>query len=69
MYTEYLHGIADVTADKGLDSTTVANWPLLRSPEEIFNGTNERKVRTSLTFRDVLKVSRLGSKFGLFGKR
>lgn len=69
MYTDYLHGIADITADTDLNSETVANWSLLRSPELLTNGTNERQIRTSLTYRDVLKVSKLGSKLGLFGSK
>lgn len=69
LYTEYLHGIADITVDTDLSPATVANWSLLRSTEEISSGINERKTRTSLTYRDVLKVSKLGNKFGLFGKR
>lgn len=64
MYTDYLHGIADITTDTELNSETVENWALLRSPEQVVNGTNERQIRTSLTYRDVLKVSKLGSKLG-----
>jgi alkylated DNA repair protein alkB family protein 6 len=69
LYVNFLHGIADITADDNLGPATVANWSLLRSPETISGGMNERETRTSLTYRDVLKVSRLGNKFGLFGKR
>jgi alkylated DNA repair protein alkB family protein 6 len=69
VYTDYLHGIADVSADLDLSSAIVANWSLLRAPEEVQDGTNERQTRTSLTYRDVLKVSKLGGKLGLFGGR
>jgi len=69
MYTKNLHGIADVAADMDLGPATVANWQLLKSPEDIINGTKERQTRTSLTYRDVIKVSKLGNKISLFGKR
>lgn len=69
LYTDYYHGISEIEADINLDSTTVANWNLLRSGEEIVNGKYERHERLSLTYRDVLKVSKLGAKLGLFGKR
>ena len=69
LYTEYLHGIADFGADIDLRDETVANWSLLRSPDLILNGTSERQTRTSLTYRDVIKVSKLGNKIGMFGKR
>lgn len=68
LYTDYLHGIAELTADVGLNSQTVANWSLLRSPEAIVAEKNIRQTRTSLTYRDVLRVSKLGSKFK-FGTR
>jgi alkylated DNA repair protein alkB homolog 6 len=69
LYTEYLHGIADVRADVDLREETIGNWSLLGSPDLILNGTSERQTRTSLTYRDVLKVSKLGNKIGMFGKR
>ena len=70
LYADYLHGIADTTRDENLTPTTIANWSLLSCPENVQNCTNERKLRTSLTYRDVLKVSKLGSKFGsLFGTK
>ena len=68
LYTEFLHGIAEVTEETSLNSETVANWNFLRSTHNIEEGTLQRSTRTSLTFRDVIKVSSLG-KFGLFGKR
>lgn len=69
MYTDFLHGIADIEEDIDLGPTTVANWDLLRAPEAINNGRSERHARTSLTYRDVIKVSKLGGKFGIFNKR
>ena len=68
LYTEYLHGIADVTQEINLNSESIANWEFLRSTESIKEGTVTRNTRTSLTFRDVIKVSSLG-KFGMLGKR
>ncbi|KAI5371159.1 Putative alpha-ketoglutarate-dependent dioxygenase alkB 6 [Septoria linicola] len=69
-YTETLHGIAEVTEDVGLDAKTVANWELLseqgRKLIERNGGRNERTTRISLTYRDVKKVSTIGSK--VFGK-
>ncbi|KAK0738362.1 hypothetical protein B0T18DRAFT_333674 [Schizothecium vesticola] len=66
VYTEYLHGIDGITTDVNLSQQTVANWNLLRSPSQFQDGTNERQTRVSLTYRDVLKVSNLGSKLGVF---
>lgn len=68
MYTGYLHGIADVTTDTELNSESIANWPLLGAPDMLETGIYHRQTRTSLTYRDVLKVSKLGSKLGLFGR-
>lgn len=69
MYTDYLHGIADIKEDVDLSHDTIANWDLLRSQEAFVSGQNTRQTRISLTYRDVLKVSKLSNKFGLFGKR
>ncbi|KAK4552493.1 hypothetical protein LTR86_010337 [Recurvomyces mirabilis] len=67
-YTETLHGIAEVEEDVELGEGTVANWELLGDREGVLEagGRNVRETRVSLTFRDVKKVSKLGSK--LFGK-
>ncbi|QSZ34935.1 hypothetical protein DSL72_007797 [Monilinia vaccinii-corymbosi] len=69
LYTKYYHGISEVEADVNLNSSTVANWELLRSKDGIVDGRSERNERLSLTYRDVLKVSKLGAKLGLFGNR
>ncbi|KAI1393457.1 uncharacterized protein F4822DRAFT_13786 [Hypoxylon trugodes] len=69
LYHDFLHGIADVTEDIELSGSTITNWDLLRSPDEFANGCNVRKIRTSLTYRDVMKVSKLGGKLGLFQKK
>jgi len=67
-YSDTLHGIADVAEDIDLNAHTVANWDLLgdRNTIEANSGRNERTTRISLTYRDVKKVSSIGSK--LFGK-
>lgn len=68
-YSDYLHGVAETAKDTDLGPDTIANWSLLRSPEHFMNGINERQTRTSLTYRDVLKVSKLGNKLGLMGRK
>lgn len=65
LYTNYLHGIDDITEDTELSEQTIANWALLRPGTTFHNGRNPRQTRTSLTYRDVLNVSKLGSKLGL----
>ncbi|ORY63414.1 uncharacterized protein BCR38DRAFT_410342 [Pseudomassariella vexata] len=69
LYTEYLHGIADSIEDTNLSESTVANWNMLRSSHTFTEGRNVRSTRTSLTYRDVLKVSKLGNKLGMFQKK
>ncbi|KAK5132601.1 hypothetical protein LTR08_008800 [Meristemomyces frigidus] len=67
-YSDTLHGIADVTRDVDLNEHTVANWDLLGDKRviEANGGRSERITRISLTYRDVRKVSVVGS--NLFGK-
>ncbi|KAI0871883.1 hypothetical protein GGS24DRAFT_39132 [Hypoxylon argillaceum] len=70
LYTNYLHGIDDITEDIGLSEGTIANWSLLRPSSTFHEGRNLRQTRTSLTYRDVLNVSKLGTKLGpLFNHR
>ncbi len=69
LYTEYLHGIADIEKDEDLSAETIANWDLLRSKQDFESGSIQRQTRTSLTYRDVLKVSKLGNKLGMFLRR
>lgn len=71
-YRDYMHGIASIKVDENLSVETVANWGLLGDAKafEEQGGRNNRQVRTSLTYRDVLKVSSAASKvFGGFGRR
>ncbi|KAF4945289.1 hypothetical protein FSARC_14462 [Fusarium sarcochroum] len=69
LYTDYLHGIADIDEDVDLGAETVANWNLLHSPDSFASGRNVRETRTSLTYRDVLQVSKVANKLGMFLKR
>ncbi|KAK2004886.1 calpain [Colletotrichum falcatum] len=69
LYSDFLHGIADIEEDIELSAETIANWDLLRSRSDFAAGRNVRATRTSLTYRDVMQVSKLGAKFGLFGKK
>lgn len=63
-YREYMHGIQAREVDEHLGPDTVANWDLLGDAALFVEhgGRNVRGVRTSLTFRDVLKVSLAASK-------
>lgn len=62
LYTQYLHGIADRMADGNLAPETICNWDLLGNSQS-YNATKfyERQTRVSLTYRDVLKVAKLGN--------
>ena len=69
LYRGYLHGIAEVRVDEGLDAGGVVNWEALGNQELFGEGRRERGTRVSLTFRDVLKVKRLGKGLGFWGRR
>ncbi|GAB1320526.1 hypothetical protein MFIFM68171_10736 [Madurella fahalii] len=69
LYSEYLHGIEPISADVNISEQTIVNWSLLRAPSLYNDGLNKRQTRTSLTYRDVLKVSKLGNKLGPMFKR
>lgn len=66
-YSTLLHGIASVEVDEDLGPSTVANWALLGDAEKYKDGRNVRETRTSLTYRDVIKVSKAG--LGILGRR
>lgn len=71
-YESLLHGVDAVEVDEDLCAETVVNWSLLddRSVFENGDSRNVRATRTSLTYRDVLKVSSAANKvFGALGKR
>ncbi|RDA82515.1 hypothetical protein CP532_1659 [Ophiocordyceps camponoti-leonardi (nom. inval.)] len=65
LYTDYLHGIADVGQDVDLGPDGIVNWSLLGNAGAYADGSNVRGIRTSLTYRDVAHVSKAGSKLGL----
>ncbi|PSN68275.1 hypothetical protein BS50DRAFT_676173 [Corynespora cassiicola Philippines] len=66
-YGGLLHGIEPVEVDEGLGEGTVANWGLLGDKGVFEGGSNERGVRVSLTYRDVLRVSKAAGK--VLGRR
>lgn len=68
LYTQYLHGIAPIERDVELNQNTIANWNLLRSQPDPESST-DRQIRVSLTYRDVIKVSKLGRQLGVIGRR
>lgn len=68
MYTDYLHGIAERSTDGDLGTETVCNWELLGDQDNFAAGSYDRRTRTSLTYRDVLKVSNFGKSFKFLGK-
>ncbi|KAL9111428.1 MAG: hypothetical protein Q9227_004105 [Pyrenula ochraceoflavens] len=59
MYTEVLHGISETRNDQNLGQDTVANWNLVEDKASFESGMYERRTRVSLTYRDVLKVSKI----------
>ena len=58
MYSETLHGIAEIDRDNDLGPETVVNWDLLGDRNIFESGQRMRDTRISLTYRDVLKVSK-----------
>ncbi|KAF2432028.1 hypothetical protein EJ08DRAFT_732783 [Tothia fuscella] len=66
-YTSLLHGIEEIERDEGLGEDGVVNWKLLGDKSKFEGGVNERGTRVSLTYRDVLKVSKVG--IGILGRR
>lgn len=61
LYNNFLHGIANVTRDEGLSPESICNWDLLREKARFERGWLDRKTRISLTYRDVLKVAKVGN--------
>ena len=58
LYTEYLHGIREQAADQELQE--VVNCEMISAKEDFKMGRFDRQRRISLTFRDVIKVKKLG---------
>ncbi|KAJ5163436.1 uncharacterized protein N7500_005266 [Penicillium coprophilum] len=69
MYTDLLHGIEETTRDEDLGPHSICNWELLREREPYQSGWYERKTRTSLTYRDVLHVMKMGNTLKFLGGR
>ncbi|KAJ5774349.1 hypothetical protein N7457_009245 [Penicillium paradoxum] len=69
MYTDLLHGIAEITRDEDLGPLSICNWELLREKEPYQGGWYERETRTSLTYRDVLHVAKMGNTLKFVGGR
>lgn len=69
LYTSHLHGIAQTEVDEDIrpGEGGVCNWDLLGDQEAFRDGRNQRDLRISLTYRDVLRVSNLGGK--ILGRR
>jgi alkylated DNA repair protein alkB family protein 6 len=68
MYTDFLHGIAERVVDGDLGPETVCNWELLGEKDGFLGGSFERMTRTSLTYRDVLKVAKVGNTLKFLGR-
>ena len=71
MYKDTLHGIDGAIVDECLDEAGIANWGLLgdkRSFEEA-GWRYERQTRVSLTYRDVIKVAKVGGALKFLGKK
>lgn len=66
LYSDCLHGISQVMMDENLGQDTIANWNLLGDRTPFVGGQAARERRISLTFRDVIRVKKLGKAFGSF---
>lgn len=60
LYRDNLHGISEKGVDEDLNEIGVVNWDLIGRKQDFEDGTKRRETRVSLTFRDVLKVKKLG---------
>lgn len=69
MYTNTLHGISELETDQDLDSNSIVNWSLLGDVTSYQVGSAARRTRVSLTYRDVLKVAKLGGALKFMTKR
>lgn len=61
IYTDFLHGIKETEREEEIGPGTVCNWELLREREGFEGGSFDRGTRVSLTYRDVLKVAKMGN--------
>lgn len=69
LYTDYLHGITESTGDEDLGPETICNWEQLGDKTPFEGGQYERQTRISLTYRDVLRVSKLGNTMKFLNRR
>ncbi|KAI9737573.1 MAG: hypothetical protein M1834_009728 [Cirrosporium novae-zelandiae] len=76
MYTDFLHGIAEVELDErlqaGMGEEGITNWDILGEMDmwKQCEGRKERETRISLTYRDVLRVKNMGKGLkGILGRR
>ena len=70
VYRKCMHGVEAVAVDENLREGEggVCNWSLLGDSEDFKGGSRRRETRVSLTFRDVIKVKKLGKGFGFLGQ-
>ena len=70
VYEGCMHGIEAVEVDENLGDGDggVCNWDLLGAKGDFQEGWKRRETRVSLTFRDVIKVKKLGKGFGFLAK-
>lgn len=68
MYKDTLHGISEAKEDTALGPETVVNWDMLADKSTFESGTATRQTRISLTYRDVLKVAKLGGAMRFMNK-
>jgi alkylated DNA repair protein alkB family protein 6 len=69
LYTQYLHGIANTLRDDNLTPEAICNWSLLGDQHLYTIGAYERQTRVSLTYRDVLKVAKLGNSITFLNRK
>jgi alkylated DNA repair protein alkB homolog 6 len=69
MDRDTLPGISELKLDDNLDPTSIVNWSLLSDTAAFSSGSAERTTRVSLTYRDVLKVAKLGGALKFINKR
>lgn len=69
LYIQYLHGIANTRRDDNLTPDSICNWSLLGDQQEYTTGAHERQTRVSLTYRDVLKVAKLGNSIKFLNRK
>lgn len=68
IYRDYLHGIAGREVEEDLTPESICNWDLLGDAERFRAGWCRRETRVSLTYRDVLKVAKVGNTMKFLNK-